>query len=112
MNAVLKRMFPNHPHIFKFIDRLRLHEFSKTLDMMDSVKSDNLTNRILKRRKSHISKRDEKIRSCTKAIKENKDMTAGMFLELMITKEKSLENGGNFNLKSNLKLAIDVLRLN
>lgn len=96
MNAVLKRMFPNHPHLFKFIDRLRLHEFSKTLDMIDAVRSDDLMNKILRRRRKNIQRRDEKIKQITELFKTHKEMTAGSFLKAMATENVLPGNGKQF----------------
>lgn len=93
MNAVLRRMFPNHPHIYKFIDRLRLHEFSKSLDMFDAVKSNDLMNQILNRRQKRVQKRDEKIKKYTEELKNNDEMTVDAFLRIMTTEDVLPGNG-------------------
>lgn len=40
MNAALKKMFPAHPHLFKFMDRLQYHEFGRQL-LMDELSQNN-----------------------------------------------------------------------
>lgn len=78
LNAVLRRSIPNHPHIYKFTDRLRLHEYSKYLDMLKAVKSNISLTPV--RRKKRDQQRDEKIKYFTEMLKTDVDMHAGDFL--------------------------------
>lgn len=84
MNAVLRRTFPNHPHIFKFLDRLRFHEYSKFLDMIDAVRSADVPTEPLKcRKKLKDINRENKIKHLTKELKTDADMTTENFLQGM-----------------------------
>lgn len=82
MNAVLRRTFPNHPHVFKFIDRLKIHEFSKYLEMLEAVRSIGVGSVVRKKKKDQI--RDNKINCLTLALKI-KNLTPGEFLKSMST---------------------------
>lgn len=82
MNAVLRRSFPNHPHIYKFIDRLRLFEFSKSLDMLAATKSE-VSEKQLQRRKKRDQMREDKIRKLTLLLNTNEHISPGFFLEEM-----------------------------
>lgn len=84
LNSVLGRSFPKHPHIFKFIDRLRLHEFSKYLDMLDLVK-DEVPDEQFQRKRLRDKERQEKIVFFTNALKKG-DISPGEFLEAMSIK--------------------------
>ncbi|XP_031623037.1 uncharacterized protein LOC116340597 [Contarinia nasturtii] len=85
MNAVLRRSFPNHPHIFKFIDRLRLHEFSKSLDMLNAIRSD-ISLQQLRRRKKRDQARNEKLTILIEALKHNKSPSS--FLDAIANNEE------------------------
>lgn len=82
MNAALRLICSNHPHLFKFIDRLRLHELSKSIDMFEAVKSNGLLERLHRRRVLKIKQRNAKIEELTGNLKEG-SLTPGGFLEHM-----------------------------
>lgn len=82
MNATLRRMCPDHPHIFKFLDRLRLHEFSNSLNMLQAVESDAPMQKLQRRRQIKCKERIAKIAYLTEKLKEGR-MTPGLFLETM-----------------------------
>lgn len=82
MNAVLRRICPDHPHLFKFIDRLRLHEFSKSIDMLEAVRSNAPVERLHRRRLQKIKQRDQKIKELTSEL-VNKNLTPAAFLEII-----------------------------
>lgn len=65
MNAILRRICPNHPHLFKFIDCLRLHELSKSIDMLETVRSDAPVERLHRRRLLKNKRRNSKIKDLT-----------------------------------------------
>lgn len=92
MNAALRRICPNHPHIFKFLDRLRLHEFSKSLDVLLSVDSDAPLQKLQRRRRLKCKRRMAKIAYLTEALQNNK-ITPDLFLEAMANERKILEIG-------------------
>lgn len=83
MRTTLRRICPDHPHIFKFLDRLRLHEFSKSFEMLQAISSDAPTEKLQRRRRIKCKERMAKIEHLTKELKENKEMTAGTFLDAM-----------------------------
>lgn len=85
MNAVLRQSFPNHPHIFKFIDRLKLHEFSKTLDMLEAVKAIGVDS-VVNNYKKKDQKRRLKINRLTLALQDG-SLTTGQFLEAISSNE-------------------------
>lgn len=85
LNTAMGRSFPKHPHIFKFIDRLRLLELSKSIDMLDLIRNDSI-NEQFKRKRQRDKQREEKIQHYTEKLKTSKDMTPGLFLEAMANK--------------------------
>lgn len=88
LNAALRRIFPNHPHIYKFMECLQLHEFSKSVDMIEAVKTEASIKQ-LERRKKVDQRREEKIRKLTVLLKTDPNMSPGRFLESMATKGDS-----------------------
>lgn len=68
MNAAMRLLFPCHPHILKFIDRLQIHEYSKTIDFLEAVE----LNRKAGRRKKRDQRRDDKIKYFSELLHENK----------------------------------------
>lgn len=82
MNAVLRRICPNHPHLFKFIDCLRLHELSKSIDMLETVRSDAPVERLHRRRLLKNKRRNFKIKELTRKL-EVGTLTPSKFLEGM-----------------------------
>lgn len=88
MNAVLRRTFPVHPHIFKFMDRLRVHEFSKFLDMLEAAATPP-SDKQLQRRKLKDQKRETKIKELTEELNSSGGISPGNFLEEMAIVEKT-----------------------
>lgn len=89
MNAVLRRMSNPHPTLFKFIDTIRMHEFSKSIELFELIKS------IVPIRKSKkITALDIKLKKLTTDLEENPDMSPGSFLE-EFAKDIILPNTGN-----------------
>lgn len=89
MNAALRRTFPVHPHIFKFMDRLRIHEFSKFLDMLEAA-STIASDQQLQRRKLKDQKREAKIKKLTEELNSDGGISPGQFLEKMAIGKKTL----------------------
>lgn len=85
LNSTLSRSFPKHPHIFKFIDRLRLFEFSKLLDMIELVK-DNVPDHQYERKRKRDQEREAKIKFFTAQLHEKK-INTGEFLAAMANNE-------------------------
>lgn len=99
VNSTLGRSFPKHPHIFKFLDCLRLFEFSKLLSMIDLVKNENSCQQF--QRKRQLDKdREEKINFFTNVLNENR-ITVREFLEAMANKE-ILQDLGKIYIKSKI----------
>lgn len=71
LNATLKRWFPNHPHIYKLLECLKLHEYSKALDMLDAVKTE-VSPKQLERRK-----REQKVKYLTDLFKNDDNVKGG-----------------------------------
>lgn len=98
LNATLKRWFPSHPHIYKFLECLKLHEFSKSMDMLDAVKTE-VSQKQLQRRKKKDQKREEKIKYLTELFQTDPTMSAERFLELfasdLFDAEEIIEEEGN-----------------
>lgn len=90
MNAVLRRLSPTHPIFFKFVNCIRMHEFSKSVDLWEMMKSD-APNRGRKRKK--VERLDAKIEHLTMALKENAEMTPELFLEELATEPVLPETG-------------------
>lgn len=80
MNSVLRRMFPLHPHIFKFMDCLRYHEFGQQLRMFKLVKEE-ATKKQLDRKRKKDQKRNVKIKAYTDELLTNPLFSVGEFLK-------------------------------
>lgn len=86
LNAVLRRGFPLHPHIFKFMERLQYHEFGQQLKMFKLVKEDpSMSRKKLQRRRQKYQLRNAKIKACTEQLRTNESFTVGEFLECLST---------------------------
>lgn len=83
MNSVLNRGCPKHPHIFKFIDRIRLHEFSKSLDLLDLIDDD--VSEEFERKRKLDKEREIKISYFTNLL-EKQEISVNEFLEAMSIK--------------------------
>lgn len=77
MNSALRRLTTAHPSTFRFVDCIRMHEFSKSVELADEMKH----GRIIAKNRSRAEELDEKIKHLTLALDENSEMNAGMFLE-------------------------------
>lgn len=77
MNAALRRLTTAHPSTFRFVDCIRMHEFSKAVDLSDEMKF----GRIAGNNRSKAEELDERIKRLTLALDEDPEMDARMFLE-------------------------------
>lgn len=82
MNSALRRLSSAHPSTFRFVDCIRYHEFSKSLDLADVLKFGYTPTY----NRSEVENLDKKIKRLTLALKEDPEMDAGVFL-------KNLSNG-------------------
>lgn len=80
MNSKLNRGCRKHPHIFKFIDRIRLHEFRKSIDLLDLFEND--VNEEFERKRKSDKEREKKIRFFTNLLQKN-EIGVNEFLEAM-----------------------------
>lgn len=79
MNAALRRISRPHPNFFKFIDCIRMHEFSKSMDLLEIIKYGVRVQKGWK-----VEKLDSKIRLLTLALERDPDMNPGLFLDEFI----------------------------
>lgn len=79
MNAAMRLMFPRHPHIYKFIDRLKVHEYSKTTDLLEAMQSGDIE---IVRRKKRDQRREDKIRYLSELLSLH-EISAEGFLDEM-----------------------------
>lgn len=93
VNSAMGRSFPKHPHLFKFIDFLKYHEFSKVLDLQDLKRGDIPKNQF-ERKRERDRMRDEKIKHFSAEL-EAKSIDVSRFLEIMATKEILPPNGNH-----------------
>lgn len=83
MNSVLRRVFPVHPHLFKFMERLQYHEFGRQIDMMELS---NIEKR-LEMKTPRYRQRDTKIKLCLDKLNDEEEMfTVGDFLTSLSNK--------------------------
>lgn len=87
MNAALRRMFPAHPHIFKFMERLQYHEFGKRINM-EELSEMNMEDAVqLQMKVPRYRQRDVKIKACLDKLLDNEEMfTVGDFLTSLSNK--------------------------
>lgn len=107
-NSVLGRSFPRHPHIFRFIDRLRLHEFSKSLDLMNLIK-DDVPDSQFQRRRLLDRQREDKIKYFTHLLRTDDEITPADFLEAMANKEMLPGTGTLSKLGCNVRTPIHIV---
>lgn len=79
LNSQLGRSFKKKGHIWKFIEQLKYHEFSKAYDMLKLTES---TAKISERKRKKDIERQRKIEFFTNLLKEGV-IDAGAFLEAM-----------------------------
>lgn len=79
MNAALRRLSPMHPAFFKFVDCIRLHEFSKSVDLFEMKRHGET-----QKKSTKLSKRerlDVKLKFLTEQLEDDSFKTgAGGFL--------------------------------
>lgn len=106
LNSAMGRSFPKHPHIFRFIDRLRLFDLSKSINMLDLIRNNSI-NEQHKRKRQRDQQREEKIQHFTNELKTSESMTPGLFLEAMACKDV-LPSEGKILRKINSKSCTDI----
>lgn len=82
LNSQMNRSFPKRGHIWKFIEQLKFHEYSKARDMHRISKDTNFEP---KRKRKSDRERDEKIKFLSNLLRK-KEITANEFLEAMAGK--------------------------
>lgn len=90
MNSVLGRGCRKHPQIFVFIDHIRKHEFSKSLDLLNSFEND--VDKDFERKRRLDKEREIKINHFTKRL-QKEEITVEEFLEAMANKDILPEAG-------------------
>lgn len=96
MNAVLRRMFPVHPHLFKFMERLQYHEFGKQLNMKELSQMSMEETAQLQMKVPRYKQRDVKIKLCLDKLLDDEEMfTVGDFLTSLSNKSV-VPNTGKF----------------
>lgn len=85
LNSQLNRSFPKHGHIWRFIEQLRLFEFSKTEEMSQLIDG-NYSKNQLNRKRRRDRERKEKINYLTVTL-QRKEICIGEFLEAMSVKD-------------------------
>lgn len=86
MNSALNRTSPPHRHIFKFIDHIRLHEFGKSLDLLNLEKND--VSEEFQRKRKLDKERKERISHFTNEL-QKEAISVREFLEAMSIKSVS-----------------------
>lgn len=66
LNSVLGRSCPRHPHLYRFIDYLMLHEFNKSVEKWEIIKG----NINLQRKRKVDQNREQKIQYWTGELKK------------------------------------------
>lgn len=95
LNAALRRRFPLHPHIFKFMERLQYFEIGQQLKMHKLANS-NIDSSQSRNRLHKYKLRDANIRAATEELRTNPTFTVGDFLETLVT-DKTLHSSGKNN---------------
>lgn len=85
LNSVLKRTFTLHPNIFKFMDRLKVYEFGKQLQMFNLLQED--PSETFQRRKLIDRLRDEKIQTALHKLRYDMNFTIGDFFYFLSVNE-------------------------
>lgn len=85
LNSLLNRSFPKHPHIFKFVESLKLFEFSKANNMLDFATNEVPKEQFGRKRKTD-QERDMKIKHFSGLLK-NDEISVNDFLEAMANKD-------------------------
>lgn len=90
MNSALNRGCRKHPHIFKFIDHIRTHEFSKSLDLLNLIEDD--TDSDFKRKRHLDKEREKKISHFTSQLHKG-EISVPEFLKVISDKNILPETG-------------------
>lgn len=85
VNSNVQRSFPQNPHIFSFIQNLRLFDSIQSTDLYQ-LKSGSITNPRLQQQRNEDRRRDQKIKICTESLKTGK-VTPFEFLLIMGDKD-------------------------
>lgn len=94
MNSVIQRQFPTNPHIFKFIENLKLHESIKSTDLYQLGQGTS-PNEKMQRKRAEDRVRDDKIKFWSEKLK-NGEITVAVFLKSMATESGSQSSGVYF----------------
>lgn len=87
LNSVLRRSFPLHPRLFKFIDCLQWFEFSKSLDVLELFAS-NIPKDQRKGKRQRDQKREQKIQFCVQKLGSvDAEFDVGWFLDTMASED-------------------------
>lgn len=81
LNNIIGKTIPNHPHLFKFIDHLKLHEYSKFMDL-NALLNGSASKHQLERKHLRDRERDEKINFFSSELVK-KTIRTQTFLEAM-----------------------------
>lgn len=102
MNSTLRRMVnQHHPGFFKFIDIIKMHEFSKSSDLLEMLKP-NAKVRCCKNQRTKDL--DIKIKQLTDDLHEMPDMNSGLFLEELAKLSNILPSMANLLKKTSGKV--------
>lgn len=82
MHSVIQRTFPTNPHIFKFIENLKLHEAKKSSDLYQTTQGNDRIQQI----RAEDRERAQKIKECTEKLKDEL-ISVAKFLDLVSKKK-------------------------
>lgn len=85
LNSQLKRSSAKHGHIWRFIEQLRLFEFSKAYEMSQLI-GGVFSKTQLERKRKRDREREDKIKYLTGILKRN-EISIEQFLEAMSAKD-------------------------
>lgn len=89
MNAVLRRLAPTHPAFFRFIDCIRMHEFSKSIELSEIIRWGNVRSR----KQTKADKLDVMVKQLTYNLEVDPEMDSGVFLR-QLASEHILPDAG------------------
>lgn len=82
LNSQLNRSFPKHGNIWKFVEQLKLHEFTKATEMAKLMHSNKKSPAQNQRKRKKDKEREAKIDFFMKMLDAN-EISPGIFLEAM-----------------------------
>lgn len=91
LNSQLGRSFPKHGHIWRFIEQLKYHEYSKSRDMLRLSRGTNIGK---KNKRKKDKERMERIKFLSILLRDKK-ITSDEFLEAMAGKNIFPEKENN-----------------